>query len=381
MLENLEPAKKLDAPKDFRPSLEFDGAEGTATTEGLVEPPNFDQFLAERGYNPEEYEIVGAPRTSQWQRWDGEWLTAYRFRFVKKSTQIDLPILYSQAKKAQKPPKANSGKDRAFVIVPSDYQVGKTGSRGGTKELFERIFASYAQIENAIKRGGFDKIIIIDGGDIIESVSNVADQQQLATNDLSPMQSVDAAISLQLDLIKMCAKYAPVTYGSVASNHCQFRHNKQSVGRPGVDDWGIVILQQLRRITSEIGLDVTYLVPQPDDEGFAFDVFGDSKHIIGCVHGHQVRRPDQIPDHWKKSTFGSQYLAAANILVTGHFHHTRVQELGQAPSGGSRWWIQASTMDNGSDWFRRKSGEDSQPAITCFELQKGVYYQGEIKRF
>ena len=380
MLENLEPAKKIDGPKDFRPAVVFDGNEGTATTEGLPEAPNFDEFLEERGYSADEYEVVGTPRTSQWQRWDGEWLTSYRFHFRKKVTDFDLPTLYAEAKKTKKPKLAKLEEGKAFVVIPSDFQVGKTGSRGGTKELLERVFESYGRIEDQIKKGKYERIVIIDGGDIIESVSNAADQQQLATNDLSPMQSVDVAASLMWDLIKICAKYAPITYGSVASNHCQFRHNKQMVGRPGIDDWGVVILQQLRRLSSEVGLDVEFLIPQPDDEGFAFDVFGDNTHIIGCIHGHQARRPDQIPTHWRQNTFGSQYLAAANILITGHFHHTRIQELGQAPSGGSRWWIQASTMDAGSDWFRRISGEDSLPAITCFELEKGVYYQGEIKR-
>tara|TARA_R110000868_G_scaffold282909_2_gene543203 strand:- start:2088 stop:3233 length:1146 start_codon:yes stop_codon:yes gene_type:complete len=380
MLENLEPANKIESPKDFRPAVVFDGNDGVATTEGLPDAPNFDDFLAERGYSPDEYEVVGTPRTSQWQRWDGEWLTSYRFHFRKKAISSDLPTLYAEAKKTKKPKLAKLEKGRAFVVVPSDFQVGKTGSRGGTKELIERVFESYVRIETEIKKGKYERIVIIDGGDIIESVSNAADQQQLATNDLSPMQSVDMAASLMWDLIKMCAKYAPITYGSVASNHCQFRHNKQMVGRPGIDDWGIVILQQLRRLSSEVGLDVEFLIPQPDDEGFAFDVFGDGAHVIGCIHGHQARQPDRVPDYWRKNTFGSQYLAAANILVTGHFHHTRVQELGQAPSGGSRWWVQASTMDSGSDWFRRISGEDSLPAITCFELQKGVYYQGEVKR-
>jgi hypothetical protein len=101
VLENLEPAKKVQAPKDFRPGLEFDGAEGTATTEGLPEAPNFDEFLDQRGYSPDEYEIVGTPRTSQWQRWDGEWLTAYRFHFRKKVTDFDLPTLYNLAKRAK----------------------------------------------------------------------------------------------------------------------------------------------------------------------------------------------------------------------------------------------------------------------------------------
>jgi hypothetical protein len=381
MLDDLQPAKKIDAPAGFRPAIEFDGNEGTATTDGLLDAPNFDEFLAERGYSPNEYEVVGTPRTSQWQRWDGEWLTAYRFHFRKKVTEFDLPTLFAEAKKTKKPktPKL-SGSDKAFVVIPSDFQVGKTGSRGGTKELFERVFESYDRIEAQVKAGKYDRIVIIDAGDIIESVSNKANQVQLQSNDLSPMQQVDASVSLMWELLTRLAKYAPITYGSVASNHCQWRHNGQTVGRPGQDDWGIVILQQLRRLSHEVGLDVEFLIPHPDDEGFAHDIFGDGSHVIGAIHGHQVSRPQAIPDFWKKALFGSAYLSAVTTLVTGHFHHTIVQELGNSPGGGSRWWVQASTMDNGSDWFRRISGEDSMPAITCFELQKGVYYQGEIKR-
>ena len=49
MLDDLQPAKKVEAPSGFRPAIEFDGTEGTATTEGLRDAPNFDEFLAERG--------------------------------------------------------------------------------------------------------------------------------------------------------------------------------------------------------------------------------------------------------------------------------------------------------------------------------------------
>jgi hypothetical protein len=51
----------------------------------MAEQPNFDDFLLERGYPPEEYEIIGTPRTSQWQqREGGDYLTSYRFTFRKK---------------------------------------------------------------------------------------------------------------------------------------------------------------------------------------------------------------------------------------------------------------------------------------------------------
>jgi hypothetical protein len=175
VLENLEPAQRVKAPKDFRPGLQFDGHEGIATTEGLPAAPNFDEFLLERGYPPDEYEIVGTPRTSQWQRWDGEWLTAYRFHFRRKVTDLDLPTLYAQAKKTTPKPVKKSGNTRTYVICPADFQIGKGGSRGGHEESIQRIHASYARIEQKLKAGNYDHIVILDMGDIVEGVSNKAD--------------------------------------------------------------------------------------------------------------------------------------------------------------------------------------------------------------
>ena len=381
MLENLEPARKVEAPQGFRPSLEFDGNEGTATTEGLAEPPNFDEFLAERGYSPDEYEIVGTPRTSQWQRWDGLWLTAYRFHFRRKVTDIDLPTLYAQASKSKKTkaPKPKSS-DRVYVICPADFQIGKGGSRGGHEESIQRIHAAYERVEQKLKTGNYDHIVILDMGDVIEGVNNKADMDQLITNTLSPMQQVDLASALLFDLIKLASKYAPITYGSVASNHCQFRVNKAAVGRPGIDDWGVVILQQLRRISTEVGLPVErWLIPHPHDEGFAFDVFGNGEHVLGAIHGHQAARPDAFQSFWTKAVFNTSYLAAATLMVTGHFHHHRVEQFA-GTEGRERWWVQASTMDNGSDWYTRMNGAggDSTTALTCFELEKGVPFRGRV---
>jgi hypothetical protein len=383
MLDNLEPAKKVEAPKDFRPGLMFDGVEGTATTEGLPEPPNFDEFLQDRGYSPLEYEIVGTPRTSQWQRWDGEWLTAFRFTFRKKVTDFDLPTLYAQAKRTKPKVLKPVVSNRVYVICPADFQVGKGASRGGHEESIQRIHASYDRIEARLKSGKFTSIVILDVGDVIEGVSSKADMEQYISNTLSPMQQVDLAAALLWDLVKMACKYAPVTYGSVASNHCQFRVNKAQVGKPGLDDWGVVILQQLRRLATEVGLPVTeWLIPEPHEEGFALDVFGDGQHVVGAIHGHQVSRPNGLTAYWTKASFHRSYLQAATTLVTGHFHHSRVEEVMGDDSGETtgRWWVQCSTSDNGSDWYSRmRGGGDSTTAITCFELVKGEPFRGGIE--
>jgi hypothetical protein len=379
MLENLNPASKIEAPKDFRPALEFDGSEGVATLPGVPmgEAPNFEQFLLDQGFDPAEYEIIGAPRTSRWQKYDGDWLTSYRFNFRKTSPIGDLKLLWSKAKPPKKS-KVQVKADTALVVMLADYQLGKSDHRGGAEEQLGRILSAYDTLELQFKKGKYSDIIFAEMGDIVEGFSNKMDQQQLATNTMSMMDQVDLATTLTYEIIKRASKYAKVTYATVASNHCQNRINKQAVGLPGNDDWGIFIAKQLARLTKEVGLDLKILIPQPSDESLAVDVFDDQFHVLGLWHGHQSARPEAVPTWWEKQTFGNQPVSAASIGLTGHFHHLRVQELGLHSNGGSRYWIQGKTMDNGSSWFRLNSGQDSQPGITCFELQKGKHFTGSV---
>lgn len=380
LLENLGPAPKIETPIGWKPAVEFDGIEGQAITGGLTSAPDFYEFLEDAGFDPGKYEVIGEPRTSRWQRYDGEWLTSYKFRFRAIKDNLDLPLLYKEAKKtkASSPKLTDNGK--VLVIATADYQVGKVASRGNTKDLVARLMASYDKIASHLKKNKYEQIFILDAGDIIENFGNAANLAQLQSNDLSVMDQVDLAATLQFDLIKLAHKHAPVTYASVGSNHCQWRVSKQTVGKP-VDDWGIFIVKQLRKITTEVGMNVTYLIPSEYDESLAFDPFNDQFHVIGLAHGHQSARPDGIPNWLDKQVAGLQPLKNYTIAITGHFHHTRIQQLGQAHNGGSRWWIQASTSDNGSDWFRLTSGQDSTTGITAFELEKGKLFNGTVVRF
>ena len=130
MLENLKPAQRIEAPKDWRPAVEFDGEQGSATLPAVPngEVPDFDEFLLDQGFDPKEYEIVGAPRTSRWQKYDGDWLTAYRFTFRKLNASIDLPLLWKTAKGNKAKPKAVV-EGKALVVMLADFQLGKVDHR------------------------------------------------------------------------------------------------------------------------------------------------------------------------------------------------------------------------------------------------------------
>lgn len=377
MLENLRPAPKVQLPPNIKVGIEFDGTEGVAQTPGM-DAPNFDQFLLEAGFDPSEIEIIGTPRTSRWQKYDGDWLTSYRFHFRKKGGHVDLPILLAEAKRKAKLAPLKAAEEKCLVVLWSDLQVGKVDYRGNSQSLIERVGLMQQRLVAQIKKEKPSKVIFCDLGDTVENFSNAADQQQLATNDLSIMEQVDLATTFAWQTLKLVRGLVPdVTYASVGSNHCQFRVNKQVIGKAS-DDWGVFIGRQLARLSAEADLDIKFLEPQPHDESLAIDVFGDSFHILGIVHGHQAKRPDAMGQWWRGQAFGKQAVADATVLVHGHWHHLRVTEMGSTNRGTSRFLIMAATLDNGSGWWKKVTGEDSVPGLVTFFLEKQIDFTGTV---
>jgi hypothetical protein len=384
VLENLEPAPAVKTTKRVGPSLEFDGSEGVAVTPGYSsEPENFDEFLRDAGIDPEGIDVIPPIRTSRWQRWDGEWLTSYRFTFRKKTSGIDLPLIMQEAKRKLGKPKLTKTNERALVVLWSDLQVGKVDYRGDSETLFSRVHLMQHRLLEQVRREKPEQVIFADLGDAVENFYNANSAQQHYSNDLSIMEQVDLATTLAWQTIRLLAEAVPtVTYTSVGSNHCQFRSaNGKAIGKP-TDDWGVFIGRQLARLALEVGADhIRFLEPQAWDETLAVDVFDDGFHILGVVHGHQASRPEGMADWWRKQSFGRQAVADASLLIHGHWHHLRVLELGSVDRGdrvASRFIVQAPTMDNGSGWFRLNSGEDSIPGLATLILEKNIDFTGTV---
>jgi hypothetical protein len=386
MLEGLStPAPKVTIPEGWSPSITFDGNGGEAVLPPRSDadnPTDVEGFLRDAGINPDEIEIVGEPRISRWQvarpfPLEPMWMTSVRIRWVKRNATINLPLLYSLAKKTKAVTPKVVAPGKALIVLWSDLQVGKVDHRGGIDAMILRVAQTQTALIAKVKELKPEKIVFCDVGDTIENFGNVADMHQLQSNDLSIMQQIDLATSFAWETLKMLAKYAPITYLSVGSNHCQWRVNKQRVGK-ATDDWGIHIGRTLARLAHEVGLDITFHEPAQHDESLAIDVFGNGFHVLGMWHGHQANRPDAIPDWWRKQAFGKQPVQAATVGVSGHFHHLRVLELGSTQRGSSRFWVQASTLDNGSNWWRTSQGEDSQPGLVCFVLERDVDFTGTV---
>jgi hypothetical protein len=216
-----------------------------------------------------------------------------------------------------------------------------------------------------MKRSDCERSILVDAGDGPESFENV--QGQYFTNDLSFPQQLDVYATELFKFTTMMSRFGNVDVLAVPSNHGAWRSGKQALGNPQ-DDWGLYVHRQVFKQEQAAGLPVTHHYPADYTESLAFEVFGIN---IGVTHGHQVSSPNGLPDWWAKQQHGGMPIALADILVSGHYHHFRMQHTGRSlRTGKSKWWIQCPPLDNGSSWFANKADGDSDAGMVVFTVDE-----------
>jgi len=362
---------KRTAPTGFEPGIKYEAGEPAQVTLALKEVPADEQEWRDEIKRVTTLDLPDNRRVeiAQVRYWgDPKQPMVYvRFNITDREVETEAEdvatlLAIAKANSRRKPPTKTS--DLTRVVVVSDAQIGKVGSRGGTPALLERITTLLAQLDDEMKAVPASDALIVDPGDLCEGFENVAAQQ--FTNDLSHPAQLRVARAVLTEIVtRVASRHTDTRVATVPSNHTAWRRGKNVLGKP-TDDYGIDVHAA---VAEALARDpkfrhVAWAFPSEWDESLALQVRG---AIIGVAHGHQKNGPDQIPAWWKGQAHGSQPVAAASILITGHFHHLRVQPSG-AIDGHARWWIQAPTLDNGSDWYRNSSGEDSEPGLLTFTI-------------
>lgn len=371
-----DPVRRPSAshPAGWEPGIKYETGEVTLQ---LPEPPSEEeaQWRSEikrvTGLDLQPSQRVTLVETRYWG--DPASPNVYaRFRIEETpAAALDLDELV-RAATANRPYERGAWVDNpsptAYVVALADLQVGKTGSRGGSAHLVDRVMAAITSVENHLATIGPDFLYVLDAGDLIESVENTS--AQLHTNDLSVPEQLRVARRLLTEAITRWSAYAgKVVVAGVPSNHCRWRRGKGALGKPS-DDFGLETLTAVAdalQLAGDAYSHVSFVVPDTWDETLVLDVNG---LTVGLAHGHQVNRPEQIPLWWAKQTHGGQPLAHADLLLTGHFHSFRLQYTGRSPhTGRAKLWVQCPTLDAGSDWYRGLAGEDSDPGLLTFVVR------------
>lgn len=361
---------------------EFGGEINTGTRKlGDGGPLDFDTILVEFGFDPKKYAVSPSGiRTSRWQSANGEWLVSYRIQVVLRETAVGLEDFEFDSLRKQAFDSVRERTDPTtekldnrkchVVVVPADRQVGKVGSRGGTKELLERVEVQRERVISYIAEKNPERVVYGDVGDIVEGFNNVASQKFL--NDLTLMQQLETAGSIVEGDIQAIHSVVPnITALTVPSNHSAWRDGKDYLGKPE-DDWGIFLFKQTNKMLryNPIYNSVDFVLPDPWEISVAVDVLG---HKIGFTHGDKCTI-DKTGDWWAKQNAGNSPLSGIHVLNTGHYHTPRTQIIGTTSTNLPVWWNLAPTSDSGSDWWRHMAGHDSSPGLLAYTVYEDTGY-------
>jgi hypothetical protein len=354
-------------PAEWQARSEWDGSTGSVTT-GLIEPTEkHEDLLRQFDYDPATVQIVGT--VNQWRKQvaDGSWRISYFFKVQSKEKMLDLPALYAASakvpRKVTKPPVTS----RVTVVVLADAQIGKVGSRGNSQDLLLRLADTRVRLAAHLKERRPESTVLAEAGDIFEGFNSGGNP--MFTNDLSLAQQIDVASTEIYEFIKTLSPHGRVDVMATTSNHTAWRNGKQALGRPG-DDLGLLAHKQVSKVTEAAGIDAVWHIPGMYDEAVIHNVGGT---VLGMVHGNQFS-PGAASKWWSQQQHGGQPIGAADVLVSGHYHHLRIEPTGRNPyTNRSKWWLQAPTLDNGSDWFRNIAGDDSDPGLLVFDIDENGF--------
>lgn len=285
-------------------------------------------------------------------------------------TDIDLPAMSARARSLASTawahrPQTTPASATAVVII-GDAQLGKKDAFGGTPETLERVHFLREEIAGHMRVRNLEHIIVVDAGDIVEGIES-AGGKGLEGNDLSPMEQVNAAGEMVLDVTTTFAQIAPVTYIAVPSNHAAFRRNGVTYGNPAVDDWGIVIAKRVADLARRIGAPISVVTPDARlrEEAVRVEVYG---HGLGVVHGHQTSGPAGIKKLVAGHSMNNGALSGCALIVSGHYHHLTLGMMGRSDRDAQAWHLQAPALDNGSSWFANLGGDIADPGAAYIEM-------------
>lgn len=359
---------KVEYPSEaWRPRLELDPNGGylVSTPRSAVEQPDAAQLLSEFDLDPSAWKVTHL-RRSRWQAANGEWLESYRASVIPVSPTLpdgDIDALIKSVEK-WKPGKAKkSSGEAAFVFNIGDTQYGKDAG-GGSEEIVERVLAGYeagvVRFKELQKLGrNIGTIVLPQLGDCIEGSSS-QNGKLLTRSDLGVTSQVRLARRMLLAQIKAFAPLADrIIVPVVPGNHDE--PHRISATDP-IDSWQIDIVaavQEACELSGEFS-HVEFRYPERDDHTLAIEVCGTT---LGFAHGHQSR--DAVK-WWHGQATGRTPVGSADVLITGHFHHFKAQQV------GPRLWLQVPAADGGSPWFRDKTGLDSPTGFVSLVVGEGI---------
>lgn len=350
--------KKTNTPPEYRARLDVgpDGGYFISTPRVAGELPDAVELFKDFDLDPNAWAVISI-RKSRWQKFDGEWLEAARVnvkpigRIAGQDTDYDALVKEINSFK----PKSSTITGPLYAIYAiGDTQYGKDAG-GGTEETVRRVLdglnAAVERHKELLKSGRpIGTVVLPQLGDCIEG-STSQNGKVLGRSDLGVTQQVRIGRRVLMAWIKAFAPLCkeliiPVVPGNHDDTHRMLMTDP-------IDSWQIEVASAVQDACAENPAlsHVKFMYPKPDNQTLALDLGGTT---LGLAHGHQAK---DMGKWLHGQATGRTAVGSADVLITGHFHHFRANQI------GPRLWLQVPAMDGGSAWFRDKSGLESPTGI------------------
>lgn len=280
---------------------------------------------------------------------------------VRASSAVDVDeLLAAIGKKRPAPPPVDDG--GAMVLCLADWQIGKATDTGGSVDSVGRVLDALEVFARRAKKAKPSTIVLAALGDMCEGIASQNGAVALYS-DLTMTEQVRVVRRLLLEHVKALAPLAPRVVIPVAPGNHDQPHRLMGIAPKATDSWLVEVAAQVGdALNLAGGYDhVEIVTPDPDDLTVTVEAAGT---IIGATHGHVFRKAGGHA-WWAKQAHARHRIAAADILLSGHFHHLRIEQ------DGARLWLQAPTVDPGSPWFDQRHGGKATPGTLTFHTRDG----------
>jgi predicted phosphodiesterase len=373
--------ERKEIPAGFEPGIEYDSSGGILRSipRPAGDEPDHAELLAEFELDPAKWRITGL-RRSKWQRWDGEWLESFRATFVPNSGSNLVPIddlldvvsKWKQVKRDSSPVKA-SVSNVAYVVVLADTQIGKIDG-GGSEQIIQNVLhktdLAVARLKELRKSGrDIGTVYLPQLGDCIEGMNSQGGKHIWRT-DLDLTSQIRVYRRLLLHMVKTFAPLADrVIVPCVPGNHDEAVRVGNSMATTYTDSFALDAASAVADALADHPdfKHVSFVFPKYDTLTVTLDMAGT---VVGLAHGHQCR--GKAVDWWMKQAHGQQDIGEATLLLTGHYHHLKIEQ------SGRKTWMQSPALDGGSTWFENSSGQAAPAGMLTLLVGNGGWSSVEI---
>jgi predicted phosphodiesterase len=378
------PQVRTAAPSGWEPGVRFEPNGDRVVTlppsPALADEESWAEAVRSLGADvPDGYRVrlVEAKYdASAWQRdeqgEDAVTRPVWRYRFVVEvaPAKIDVDELLRTARprKAKRP--AASSSTSAFVYAAGDMQIAKPdgdGTAGTVERWYDSLERAVDRYKTLRKQGKVGPVFLLIAGDCIEGVTSQGGNL-IARLELTITEQVRVYRRLLLDEVQAFAELCDdVTVAVVPGNHDEAVRVGNQMATRYDDSWAIEGASQVADVMAAKGQEVNWIFPDRDGLHLTLDAAGTR---VGLLHGHQTRGKMQT---WlANKAMSRDPIGTADLVISGHFHHLRVEQMGPTT------WMQTGALDGGSTWWSHKGGLDAPPAALTLIASDGQWNGLEI---